>query len=108
MGDDPVIPVGHDVSGGSSNANNYFINNLGKPGLIIIVVGIGLAIGLAVGALVVSAVYGSANRDAADRAEREARMAEYYINILDRQLVEHGIRKAGDDYQKFKREQPKE
>lgn len=100
MGDDPFLPVGNTASHGSSNAVNYFINHLGKPSTVIMVVTIGLSLGLSVGAIVIANMNG---RDAA-RAEREARMAEYYITRLDALLVEQGIKKAGDDFQKFKKE----
>jgi hypothetical protein len=44
----------------------------------------------------------------ASTARTEARMAEYYITRLDSLLVEQGVVKAGDDYQKFRAEQAKE
>lgn len=41
-------------------------------------------------------------------AEREARMAEYYITELDATLVQQGIRKPGESFQKFRQISNKE
>lgn len=41
-------------------------------------------------------------------AEREARMAEYYITELDATLIEKGIREPGETFQKFRQVNSKE
>jgi hypothetical protein len=99
VGDDPFVPVGNNVAGGSSNANNYFITNIGKPSLVVMVVSIGLALGLSIGAVVmmvtsqtqhresVTAQVQASERRTMDRAqiaEREARIA---LDEVDRLKV---------------------
>jgi hypothetical protein len=109
MGDDPFIPVGNSAAHGSSNAVNYFINNLGKPSFTIMVVAIGLALGLSVGAVIVMAVGNAHSREQlaatqtlyesqisamsvrVSNAERETRMLEYYVMELDGKAMQHGI-----------------
>ena len=97
MGDDPYIPIGNTASNGSSNAVNYFINNLGKPSFTILVVSIGLALGLSIGAIVgmvagrsairaeVATMIEATERRVMDRAalaEREARIARDEVDRL--------------------------
>jgi hypothetical protein len=98
MGDDPFVPVGHAASHGSSNAVNYFINHLGKPSLTIIVVAVGMALGISVGALVNGNSTATHYKDELDGVkdqlritERELRMNQYYLNILNQTLAEQHI-----------------
>lgn len=112
MGDDPLIPgVSNSASHGSSNANNYFISNIGKPSFTILVVGVGLAVGIGVGALVNGHTQAERYQDALEqvqaqqaRTEREARMLEYYVNILNTTLNEQGVTKPEQNYLQFKKE----
>lgn len=112
MGDDPLIPgVSNSASHGSSNANNYFISNIGKPSFTILVVGVGLAVGIGVGALVTGQVRESHYRfemqavlAQQQRTERELRMTEYYLNILNTTLNEQGVTKPEQNYLQFKKE----
>ena len=113
MGDDPFVPVSNSVAGGSSNANNYFITNIGKPSLVIMVVSIGLALGLSVGAVVMMSWGMSAQRDqmtalieASERrtmdramlAEREARIAQDKYTYTMGELAKQGIKISTDGH----------
>lgn len=107
MGDDPIIPElnagaashgnGSAATGGSSYAFHY---GLSKGGSLFVVVAACLALGLSIGAVVISAVNGRES----SRAEREARMLEYYVNILNQTLNEQHIVKPEQNYLQFKKE----
>lgn len=61
------------------------------------------------GVIAVAGLIGAAvSWNKAQEARTEARMAEYYITRLDALMVEYGAKKAGDDFQKFKADKPKE
>jgi hypothetical protein len=118
MGDDPFVPLSRsETTGHSSNANNYFINNLGKPAVIIMVTVVGMAMGLAIGAVVMMAWGQSSQRaqiaevmqaserrmidqiaasekrsmDMAALAEREARIAQDKYTYTMGELAKKGI-----------------
>jgi hypothetical protein len=90
MGDDPYIPVGAIRGTSNNSAINYFVNNVGKTGIIVMVTAIGLSLGLSIGAIVMMAwgqsmhreqvaqLVSSAEKRTMDHvyiAEREARIA---------------------------------
>jgi hypothetical protein len=86
MGDDPYLPLA-----GHNNANGNTIiqvSNIGKTGIIILVLSVGAAFGLAAGALTVASI----NSREADRAEREARMLQYYVLEMDAKLIAAGFK----------------
>lgn len=95
MGDDPYLPdlTSQAVSrGNGSSATGGIVNNihagLSKNGQLFVVVASCLALGLSVGAVVIAALGG---REAA-RAEREARMLQYYLLELDARVIGAGIK----------------
>jgi hypothetical protein len=101
VGDDPIIPS-IETTGRSSSANNVTINNIGRPGMVILVVAVGLALGLSIGAIVVM-VYGDSMQrervrelvsatekrtmDRTALAERETRIALDKIEQLQQELA---------------------
>ncbi len=106
MGDDPYIPLSAVSGNGSSNASNYFISNIGRPSVVIMVVGIGLSLGMSIGTVVtmvvmqlsyrsqVTAQIEAVERRAMDRAniaEREARIAQDKYTYVQGELAKKGI-----------------
>lgn len=100
MGDDPFVPVGNN----NSTAHGIQINNVGKTSIILLACFAGLALGVSLGT--VAFMVSENNRLMAQmrETEREVRMLEYYVNRLDATMVEHGIKKPGDDYQSQRKE----
>jgi hypothetical protein len=92
VGDDPCIPIENSVSGGSSNANNYFITTIGKPSLVILVVTVGLSLGLAVGAIVVSTLQTNIANQRAAEAVSSSEVLRIYVDELTQEMVKAGIK----------------
>ncbi|HEU4600510.1 MAG TPA: hypothetical protein VFS24_01010 [Steroidobacteraceae bacterium] len=69
---------------GTRNSNNsgVTINNLGKTSYILLAVFAGFAVGCGIFALL-----------AAQHAERETRMLEYYVLEMDAKLIAAGVKK---------------
>jgi len=81
-----------DVRTNSPSASNTLRVDVGKAGW---------AYGFAFAALMVAFF----SWWVADKAEREARMLEYYVNETDQLLVSVGLKKPGDSFLKFKQQQ---
>jgi hypothetical protein len=97
MGDDPALPPGMTntthASGSGAAAGGGVINvhhdhGLSKGQSMFVVVVACMAIGLAVGSTVVTIING---REAA-RAEREARMLQYYVLEMDAKMIAAGYK----------------
>lgn len=95
MGDDPYFPglnSSVESRGGGSSASgghNYqFHYGLSRGGSLFVVVAACMALGLSIGAVVITAV----NAREASRAEREARMLQYYVLEMDAKLIAAGFK----------------
>lgn len=108
MGDDPYIPA-INTGNSSSNGNELHIHptNIGRTGIIVLVLACGFALGLSGGALVIASKEGEAAKDKAEIAEREARMLQYYVLEMDAKLVAAGFKTDAESIAKKLKENGK-
>jgi hypothetical protein len=93
MGNDPFVPS---LSTGDSYANGNAVHihptNIGKTGIILLVLSAGLSFGLSAGAIVIASRESANAEEKAMIAEREARMLQYYVLEMDAKLIAAGFK----------------